>query len=100
MSTVETRIPARLDRLPWSGWHRLVVLGLGTVWILDGLEVTIVGVGGPGSAERLVSRIERDVSERTAQELSEPRDSTEIAQRGSTGLVEIAMRGRRATEMS
>src|SRR4051812_36985874 len=41
--TVETRIPARMDRLPWSGWHWLVVLGLGTVWILDGLEVTIVG---------------------------------------------------------
>ncbi len=41
--TVEDRIPARLDRLPWSGWHWLVVLGLGTVWILDGLEVTIVG---------------------------------------------------------
>ena len=41
--TVETRIPARLDRLPWSGWHWMVVLGLGTVWILDGLEVTIVG---------------------------------------------------------
>ena len=40
---VETRIPARMDRLPWSGWHWLVVLGLGTVWILDGLEVTIVG---------------------------------------------------------
>ena len=41
--TVETRIPSRMDRLPWSGWHWLVVLGLGTVWILDGLEVTIVG---------------------------------------------------------
>ena len=40
---VETKIPARMDRLPWSGWHWLVVLGLGTVWILDGLEVTIVG---------------------------------------------------------
>jgi MFS family permease len=39
---VETRIPARLDRLPWSRWHWLVLLGLGTVWILDGLEVTIV----------------------------------------------------------
>ena len=35
--------PPRMDRLPWSGWHWLVVLGLGTVWILDGLEVTIVG---------------------------------------------------------
>src|SRR3954468_2481910 len=40
---VRTRIPARMDRLPWSGWHWLLVLGLGTVWILDGLEVTIVG---------------------------------------------------------
>jgi MFS family permease len=41
--TVETNIPARLDRLPWSRWHWLIVVGLGTVWILDGLEVTIVG---------------------------------------------------------
>ena len=41
--TIETRIPARLDRLPWSRFHWLVVIGLGTVWILDGLEVTIVG---------------------------------------------------------
>src|SRR5205085_11332970 len=40
---VTTKIPARLDRLPWSKWHWLVVAGLGTVWILDGLEVTIVG---------------------------------------------------------
>ncbi|HEY0317380.1 MAG TPA: MFS transporter [Solirubrobacterales bacterium] len=42
-STIETRVPARLDRLPWSRFHWLVVIGLGTVWILDGLEVTIVG---------------------------------------------------------
>jgi MFS family permease len=42
-STIETDIPARLDRLPWSRFHWLVVGGLGTVWILDGLEVTIVG---------------------------------------------------------
>jgi MFS family permease len=41
--TIETDIPARLDRLPWSRWHWLVVIGLGTVWILDGLQVTIVG---------------------------------------------------------
>ncbi len=40
---IETRVPARLDRLPWSRFHWLVVIGLGTVWILDGLEVTIVG---------------------------------------------------------
>src|SRR3954464_4266423 len=40
---ITSKIPARLDRLPWSKWHWLVVVGLGTVWILDGLEVTIVG---------------------------------------------------------
>ncbi|MGH7722159.1 MAG: MFS transporter [Candidatus Dormibacteria bacterium] len=42
-ATIETRIPARLDRLPWSRFHWMVIVGLGTVWILDGLEVTIVG---------------------------------------------------------
>src|SRR6476620_10681420 len=40
---ITTDIPARLDRLPWSRWHWMIVVGLGTVWILDGLEVTIVG---------------------------------------------------------
>jgi MFS family permease len=42
-ATIETRVPARIDRLPWSRWHWRVVLGLGTVWTLDGLEVTMVG---------------------------------------------------------
>ncbi|MFF7449192.1 MULTISPECIES: MFS transporter [unclassified Streptomyces] len=41
--TVTSNIPARLDRLPWSRWHWTIVIGLGTVWILDGLEVTVVG---------------------------------------------------------
>jgi MFS family permease len=40
---VETRIPHRLDRLPWSGWHWRVVIALGITWILDGLEVTLGG---------------------------------------------------------
>ncbi|MFI2608359.1 MFS transporter [Kitasatospora sp. NPDC018619] len=40
---IATDVPARLDRLPWSSWHWRIVIGLGTVWILDGLEVTIVG---------------------------------------------------------
>jgi MFS family permease len=44
--TIETEVPSRLDRLPWSKFHWLVVIGLGTVWILDGLEVTIVGSVG------------------------------------------------------
>ncbi len=39
-------IPARLDRLPWSRWHWRVVLALGIAWVLDGLEVTIVGSVG------------------------------------------------------
>ncbi|GAB3457162.1 MFS transporter [Streptomonospora sediminis] len=52
--SVTTDIPARLDRLPWQRWHWLVLAGLGSVWILDGLEVTIVGSIGsritePGS---------------------------------------------------
>jgi MFS family permease len=47
LRTIETNIPARMDRLPWSRWHWLVIFGLGTVWILDGLAVTIVGaIGG------------------------------------------------------
>ncbi|MFG2071537.1 MFS transporter [Nonomuraea maritima] len=41
--TITTKVPARLDRLPWTRWHWMIVIGLGTVWILDGLEVTIVG---------------------------------------------------------
>jgi MFS family permease len=43
LRTIRTQIPARLDRLPWSRFHWRVVVALGTVWILDGLEVTIVG---------------------------------------------------------
>jgi MFS family permease len=39
----ETMIPRRLDRLPWSRWHWIVVIGLGITWILDGFEVTLVG---------------------------------------------------------
>jgi MFS family permease len=40
---VETDIPARLDRLPWSRFHTLVVVALGITWIFDGLEVTLAG---------------------------------------------------------
>lgn len=52
LETIETNIPARLDRLPWSSWHWRILIGLGTVWILDGLEVTIVGsIAGAISAK-------------------------------------------------
>ncbi|MBX3185497.1 MAG: MFS transporter [Labilithrix sp.] len=40
---IETDIPSRLDRLPWSFWHWRVVIALGITWLLDGLEVTLVG---------------------------------------------------------
>jgi MFS family permease len=40
---IGSSIPARLDALPWSGWHWRVVFALGIAWVLDGLEVTIVG---------------------------------------------------------
>ena len=40
---IETDIPARLDRLPWTRFHTLVVVALGITWILDGLEVTLAG---------------------------------------------------------
>lgn len=43
---IRTNIPQRLDRLPWSRWHWLVVTALGVTWMLDGLEVTIVGALG------------------------------------------------------
>src|SRR5215216_4036702 len=49
--TIETDIPARMDRLPWSRWHWMVIIGLGTVWILDGLAVTIIGAIGPRLTE-------------------------------------------------
>jgi MFS family permease len=49
---VKTDIPARLDRLPWSRFHLLVVVALGITWILDGLEVTIVGSVGPVLQDR------------------------------------------------
>ena len=42
-NTVQSYVPARMDRLPWSRFHWLVVLALGITWILDGLEVTVVG---------------------------------------------------------
>src|SRR3954467_14057851 len=43
VDTVETDIPARLDRLPWCRFHTLVIVALGVTWILDGLEVTLAG---------------------------------------------------------
>ena len=44
---IESYVPARLDRMPWTRWHWLIVTSLGATWILDGLEVTLAGsLGG------------------------------------------------------
>ena len=51
LRTVRTNVPARLDRLPWSRFHWRIIIGLGTVWVLDGLEVTIVGAIAPRMTE-------------------------------------------------
>jgi MFS family permease len=40
---VESSVPARLDALPWSGFHTRVIVALGITWVLDGLEVTLAG---------------------------------------------------------
>lgn len=44
--TFETLLPARLDRLPWTRFHTLLVMALGITWVLDGLEVTLMGAIG------------------------------------------------------
>lgn len=51
-SLLETDLPGRLDRLPWSRWHWRVVIALGITWLLDGLEVTLVGAVGSILGER------------------------------------------------
>ena len=76
--TITTRIPGRMDRLPWSRWHWLVILGLGTVWILDGVEVTIVGA----IASRLQDKQTLGLSAR--RELDDPGDEIEIQPREAT----------------
>ncbi|GAC1397000.1 MAG: MFS transporter [Chloroflexota bacterium] len=44
--SVRSLVPARMDRLPWSRFHWLVVIGLGVSWILDGLEIQIASTVG------------------------------------------------------
>jgi hypothetical protein len=59
---IRTKVPARLDRLPWSRWHWLIVIGLGTVWILNGLEVTIVSASQIGLAGAIcIARVQYDI---------------------------------------
>jgi len=63
--TIETKVPARLDRLPWARWHWMVIIGLGTVWILDGLEVTIIGsIGDRPRKRQAIIAANSDLQER------------------------------------
>jgi MFS family permease len=59
---LETRAPARLDRLPWGRFHTLVVIALGVTWVLDGLEVTLAGsVAGALQASPVLHFSDTDV---------------------------------------
>ena len=49
--TIQSLIPARLDRLGWSRFHTRLVIALGVAWMLDGLEITIAS-----NAEGLISQ--------------------------------------------
>jgi MFS family permease len=44
---IQSTVPPRLDRLPWSHWHRRVVFALGITWMLDGLEASLIANLGP-----------------------------------------------------
>jgi hypothetical protein len=59
---IETRAPARLDRLPWGRFHTLVIAALGITWVLDGLEVTLAGsVAGALKASPILRFTDSDV---------------------------------------
>jgi MFS family permease len=60
---VESDVPARLDRLPWSRWHTRIIVALGTSWLLDGLEVTLVGsLAGGGEGKNGLSLTDAQVT--------------------------------------
>ena len=44
--SVRSLVPARLDRLPWTRFHWMILFGLGVSWILDGLEIQIIASNG------------------------------------------------------
>jgi MFS family permease len=47
VAAFETDVPARLDWLPWTRFHTLLVSAPGVTWVLDGLEGTLVGAITP-----------------------------------------------------
>jgi hypothetical protein len=98
--TVSTKVPARLDRLPWSRWHWMIIIGLGTVWILDGLEVTIVGnvsaqLSAPGSATGLCGSRLRSAAGRVGRRHAQYRGLPEVEATRVAGaeLIVLSTRG-------
>lgn len=60
---IESNIPQRLDRLPFSAWHLRILIALGTSWLLDGLEVTLTGsLAGVLESSRGLSLTDRQVT--------------------------------------
>jgi MFS family permease len=44
---IRSLVPARMDRLPWSGFHWRVVIALGITWVLEGVEIGLASaIGG------------------------------------------------------
>ena len=60
--SIVTRVPARLDPLPFGAFHVRVIVALGITWILDGLEVTLAGsLAGALKASPVLHFSDRDV---------------------------------------
>src|SRR2546427_11360666 len=90
-SIVETDIPARLDRLPWGRFHTRVVVALGITWILDGLEVTLVGaLSGALKESRYWSSLMRTWGSPVAPILPVPRWAQSSSPRGLSESEESA----------
>jgi MFS family permease len=95
--TIETDIPARMDRLPWFGWRLAfglaAIMGFGILLVRRNVPESprwLFLHGHEEEAERVTRDIERQIVESTGQELIEPRRRIRIQQRGPLGIGEIA----------
>jgi hypothetical protein len=76
---IDTDIPARLERLPWSRFHCLLIVALGVTWILDGLKVTVVAAISPVLKEEATLMIAAAVVELVLGVASERRSLEDVA---------------------
>jgi hypothetical protein len=78
--SISTDIPARLDRLPWSRFHVLVVTALGITWILDGQSRTSSSACSRTPARsQLAVHPRRDADERSLEQIADPLSSEAAA---------------------